>query len=238
MGFSNDARNLIKQPTVATTVPVPPVQQAMYMQYQSNSPGAEIRYPRDMGGTKPALESDHSKQHFSVYPAASPFGGENHLDQARFIVNDHPAAVPFGLRTGGRGQYRRSSPNQSQSAFHLPSTASNLDIVPPMLPPVFEPYRQFSTGHLSSQTTFASAPGFSGRQRSRQNGPQRNIYQAQRDSERCDDKTLYVGWFPKHVDSEMLRRIFARCGAILSVSYPRPSDKAFKIDCNYYAFIE
>ncbi len=250
MGFSNDARNLINQPTGATTVPVSPVQQAMHMPHQLHTPAAENRYPRDMGGVRSAFDSDHTKQLFSVYSAASPFSEDNHLDQARFLANDYPAAVPFSLRTSGRGQYRRSSSNQSQSAFHLPAAASNLGIVPSMLPPVFEPYRHFSTGHISTQaawsqdgdlstpTNLASAAGFSERQRPRQNGPQRNIYQVQRGSDRCDNKTLYVGWFPNHVDSEMLRRIFAHCGPILHISCPRASLNAFKPDCNYYAFIE
>lgn len=246
MGFSNDARNLIKQPTGATTVTVSPVQQTMHMPH----PAAEYRYPRDMGGVRSAFGSDHTKQPYSVYSAASPFGEDNHLDQARFLANDYPAAAPFRPRTGGRRQYRRSLSNQSQSAFHLPAAASNLAIVPALLPPVFEPYRHFSTGHMSTQaawsqdgdlsipTNLASAEGFSQRQQPRQNCPQLNIDQAQRGLERCDNQTLYVGWFPSHIDSEMLRKIFAHCGPILHISCPRASMNAFKPDCSYYAFIE
>ncbi len=250
MGFSNDARNLLKQPTGATTAPASLVPQAMYIPYQFDPTGAENHHPRDMGGLEPGVDSDHIQQPFGSYSAALPFNVNNGSNQAKFLTIEQRAAVPFGLSTGGRGQYRRFSSSQPQPAFYPPSAASAMGTMPYMMPPTMDPYRHLTPGQPSSQAawsqdggystpkTFSSAPGFPERQWPSQTGPQRNTYQAQRDPRRCNDRTLYVGWFPNYVDVETLRSFFARCGRILDILTPRTSTYGPQNDCNSYSFIQ
>ena len=236
MGFTNDVRNLINPPTTATTTPFPPVQQAMYMPYQSNPSGGKDQYRRDVGGFRPGAGFDQTQRVFSGYPATSSFGGNNTFDHVRHLPNDHPSVVPFSPYAGGRGSHRHSFSNQAQSPFHQPATANNLGMTSPVLLPAIYQYRHSSTGQLSSQVPWshegsfsaspnsATAMSFPEQQRTRQNGSQRKTYQAQGGSRPLDGKTLWIGWVAGQVDLCKLRSMFARCGTI---EYIGPSRKSF-----------
>ena len=245
MGFTNDVRNLISRPTSATATPLAPIQQAMYMPYQTNPLGAENQYPRIMGGFRPGADFDQTQRVFGSYPANSSFGGHNAFDHARYPPNDHRSAVPLSPHAGYGGRHRRSFSNQAQSAFHQPAAANNLGMVSPMVLPVINQYRHLSTGQLSTQVPWphegsfpaspnsATATGFREQQPIRQNGPQRNMHQVQGDSRPLDDKTLWVGRFTGQIDLEKLRSMFARCGP---VDYIDPIRKSKMSGASSHAF--
>ena len=235
MEYSNDVRNLINQPVGATVTPLPPIQQVLYAPYQSNPSGVENQYPREMIGFRHGPDFDQTQRLCSRHPAISSFSGNNAYEYGRRLPNDYPLTVPSSPYPSGKGRHRRSLSNQAQSTFHQPATANNLGMVSPSVLPMMNQYRHFTTGQLSDQAPWshegrfsasrdsATAMSFPEQRQIRQNGPQRNTYQAYGDSRPSDDKTLWVGQFSDHVDLDKLRSIFARCGPLSSITPLRKS---------------